>query len=53
MRLLATGARPVLSLPPGARWHLFISHNWDDQDMAATVKRQLQLLLPGVKCFLE
>ena len=30
-----------------------LSHNWDNQDAVATIKRQLQLLLPGVQCFLD
>jgi len=44
---------PVLTLAEGKRWHLFLSHNWANQDAVATIKRQLQLLLPGVCVFLD
>lgn len=30
-----------------------ISHVWDNQDIAATIKRRLQLLLPGIHVFLD
>lgn len=35
-----------LSLPP-------CTDNWANQDAVATIKRQLQLLLPGVRVFLD
>jgi hypothetical protein len=53
LRLHTTGRRPELSLAAGCKWHLFISHNWDNQDVAATVKRQLQFLLPSIQVFLD
>ena len=34
-------------------YHLFLSHSWANQDAAAVIKRQLQLLLPGVQIFLD
>ena len=49
----ATRQPPVLALAEGKRWHLFLSHNWANQDAVATIKRQLQLLLPGVRVFLD
>ena len=53
LRLRATGEPPVLALGKGKRWHVFLSHNWANQDVAATIKRQLQRLLPGVRAFLD
>ena len=53
LRVQASGQPPSLVLPDGKRWHLFLSHNWGNQDVAATLKRQLQLLLPGVCVFLD
>ena len=45
---------PVLLLGPGERYHLFLSHVWSTgQDQCAVIKRQLQLLLPGVAIFLD
>ena len=49
----STGHPPSLALDKTKRWHVFLSHSWDNQDQVATIKRQLQLLLPGVRCFLE
>ena len=37
----------------GKDYHLFISHSWDNQDTAAVLKRQLQLLLPSCSIFLD
>ena len=54
LRLLATGNRPEMPLAHHHRWHLFLSHIWSTaQDQCATIKRQLCLLLPGVKIFLD
>eukprot|EP00966_Prymnesium_polylepis_P197657 4580401-Prymnesium_polylepis.1 len=48
-----TGQRPELSLVARHEYHMFLSHNWSfAQDAAATIKRQLQLVLPGVRAFL-
>ena len=51
--LRPTGQPPSLALAKGKLWHLFLSHNWANQDAVATIKRQLQLLLPGVQIFLD
>jgi len=51
--LKSTGQRPRLELAATHRWALFISHSWDNQDIAGLIKRQLQLLLPGVSVFLD
>ena len=50
--LQSTGRPPELA-PPPPNWHIFLSHNWDNQDTVATIKRQLQRLLPGVRVFLD
>ena len=45
---------PKLLLGEGHRYHLFLSHIWSTgQDQCAIIKRQLQLLLPGVIVFLD
>ena len=52
--LLDTGKPPVLTLSDTATWHLFLSHTWSTgQDQAHMIKRELLLLLKGVKVFLE
>ena len=54
LRLVGSRAVPELMLNSGMRYHLFLSHIWSSgQDQVATIKRQLQLLLPGVKIFLD
>jgi hypothetical protein len=50
---IGTGRPPTLALAEGKEWHLFLSHSWDDQDAVHTIKRQLQLLLPGARVFLD
>jgi hypothetical protein len=52
-RYVDSGRMPEMLLPAGATFHLFISHSWDNQDTAANIKRQLQLLLPAVRCWLD
>merc|ERR1719181_2710936 len=45
---------PILLLGTDKRYHLFLSHVWSTgQDQCAVIKRQLQLLLPGVVIFLD
>jgi hypothetical protein len=45
---------PVVLLGKGERYHLFLSHVWSTgQDQCAVIKRQLQLLMPGVIIFLD
>ena len=54
VRLVASGQVPELKLGAGHRYHLFLSHVWSSgQDQMATVKRELQLLLSGVRVFLD
>ena len=52
--LRGTGKPPELTLHRGKKYHLFNSHIWSTgQDVAATIKRQLQRLFPVVKIFLD
>jgi hypothetical protein len=54
VRFIATRHLPELRLKPSQTWHIFLSHIWSSgQDQMASVKRQLLLLLPGVRCFLD
>ena len=54
VKLVATKAAPELSLAKGSIWHMFLSHIWGTgQDQCATIKRQLCLLLPDVRIFLD
>ena len=49
LRVAGTMELPALVLGPGERYHLFLSHIWSTgQDQCAVIKRQLQLLLPGI-----
>ena len=53
IRLRDTGKPPELTLRKGQRFHLFNSHIWSTgQDVAATVKRQMQRLFPAIHVFL-
>jgi hypothetical protein len=52
-QLLETKQPPTLELETGKRWHLFLSHRWDNQDAVAFVKQRLQLLLPGARIFVS
>ena len=55
LRLLELGGElPHCDLEQGMRFHLFLSHVWTSgQDQVAVIKRQLQLLLPGIRVFLD
>ena len=54
IRLKGAGSVPELSLGERQRFHIFLSHVWSSgQDQVATIKRQLQLLVPGVSVFLD
>ena len=54
IRTAATGATLRPGLRRGQKFHLFLSHTWATaQDQVATIKRQLQLLAPGVSIFLD
>ena len=52
VRLVATDQPP--ELPRTSGWHVFVSHCWaTGQDAAHTIVRQLQLLLPSIKVWLD
>ena len=51
LRIQATGRQPTLALADGKRWHLFLSHHWNNQDVVGTLKQQLLLMLPGANIF--
>jgi hypothetical protein len=53
LRIKSTGQEPELGLRRDEKYLLFLSHNWANQDVVATIKRQLQLLLPSVSIFLD
>ena len=54
LRVASTMEPPVMLLGKGERYHLFLSHVWSTgQDQCAVIKRQLQLLMPGVIIFLD
>ncbi|EOD41030.1 hypothetical protein EMIHUDRAFT_108214 [Emiliania huxleyi CCMP1516] len=54
IRLVSTNQPPELSVGMGITWHLFNSHIWSTgQDAVAVIKKQLQILLPGIKIFLD
>ncbi|EOD07169.1 hypothetical protein EMIHUDRAFT_97003 [Emiliania huxleyi CCMP1516] len=54
IRLCSSGRPPVLELSPECHFHGFISHAWGTgQDQTHTVVRRLQLLLPGVRIWLD
>lgn len=53
IHLVGTRRPPLLALERGCRFHLFLSHTWSSgQDQVAIIKRQLLLLLPGIRVFL-
>ena len=52
--LLKNGHMPDLSLFANQKYHLFLSHTWSSgQDQVAVIKRQLTLLLPESRIFLD
>ena len=52
--LHTTRREPELTLARKLRWHGFVSHYWSSaQDLAALIKRQLIMLCPLVKIFLD
>jgi len=53
MLRMETSWPPTLSLAAGKQWHLFLSHSWANQDVVATIKHRLELMLPRVQCFLD
>jgi len=54
IRIRGSNAHPELTLGREEVYHTFNSHIWSTgQDQAATIKRQLQRLLPEVRVFLD
>ena len=54
LRLVSTGDPPLLSMPEEVHFHLFVSHVWKTgQDQTHTLVRQLQLMLPGIRIWLD
>ncbi len=52
--LRRSGQPPVLSLPDGKTWNVFLSHTWKTgQDQVAVIKRHLHQLLPDATVFLD
>ena len=53
-RVIKTKTTPETGFGKKIRFHLFLSHTWNDcQDSAAVIKRQLQRLVPGASIFLD
>ena len=44
---------PGITVPHAGPFHVFLSHNWANQDGVHTIKRQLQLMVPDAKIFLD
>jgi len=54
LRLVSTKSPPVLSKPRNVNFHIFVSHVWKTgQDQTHTLVRQLQLMLPGIRIWLD
>ena len=54
VRIEQTGEVPTLTLAKTHMYHIFLSHTWSTgQDQVAVIKRQLQLLMPGIVVFLD
>ena len=54
VRIEQTGEVPALTLTKAHMYHIFLSHTWlTGQDQVAVIKRQLQLLMPGILVFLD
>jgi len=54
IRIRSSHKKPELVLYKGERFHLFNSHVWSTaQDAVATIKRQLQRFVPGIRIFLD
>jgi len=52
--LASTGRELILDLPTSCNFHCFLSHAWrTGQDQTHTIVRQLQLLIPGIKIWLD
>jgi predicted outer membrane repeat protein len=54
LRLMETREVPDLAVAQGLKWHTFVSHIWSSgQDQSALIKRQLALLMPTIRVFLD
>ena len=54
VRIISTGNAPNLELPHDCNSHIFMSHVWaTGQAMTHVISRKLQLLLPGLKVWLD
>ena len=54
MRFASSGLEPNLELPQDISFHCFLSHAWSTgQDQTHTLARQLQLLIPDLKIWLD
>ena len=54
LRVVSTKSLPVLSMPKEVHYHLFVSPVWKTgQDQTHTLVRQLQLMLPGIRIWLD
>ena len=52
--MVTTGYPPNLELPPECNFHVFMSHIWSTgQSRTHAIARKLQLLLPGLKVWLD
>ena len=52
--VVSTKSPPVLSKLKDVHFHLFVSHVWKTgQDQTHTLVRQLQLMLPGIRIWLD
>ena len=52
--LVESGQVPKLTLAPGQRWHVYLSHVWSSgQDQAHQIRRELLQLLFNVRVFLD
>ena len=51
---LGNGKLPIVTLAAEHKYHTFVSHVWTTgQDQSAVIKRQLLLLMPTAKVFLD
>lgn len=54
VRLVSNGGKPHLELPENCKYHVFASHVWSSgQDRTHSIVRKLQLLMPGIKIWLD
>ncbi len=52
--MASTGHAPILELPEGCIFHVFVSHVWSTgQAMTHAIVRKMQLYMPGLKVWLD